>query len=189
MKRMIWMGMLGFFIVALFLTGCSGDNKVADPEMEEEGVELVGFYMNYQGMQMKPHYLMKVSSEGAYMKITNVSPLEWIMKKPEGVEPYLTYADRIQDDEYASLFFLEDEEPLRKLKEAIVNAGALGWDGFSKKASKSGAKDEGNHYQLFLLLSDGTTVTVNSYNDFPKGFLELLSQVEKIFEEVMGNAL
>ena len=80
-----------------------------------------------------------------------------------------------------------DDNPVRLLEEAIEETGALRWDGYDKRVTKKGASDTGDRYELYLELSDGSSVTMQGYNTCPAGFEELLRCVEEIFQQNVGE--
>lgn len=198
--RIIVMSILSLLIAGL--TGCgteklqnidpnNKDFSAVEPEAIPmplpDGARLKHFYITHQGMQSGSYYILKTTDAGTYMKITNLRPNDWEMLDGEDVSSlgehveYLGFADTVKDCERASLVLLEDDTPVQKLEEAIARSGALGWDGFRKHVSMADVKDSGDSYQLYLELSDGTAVTVDSYNANPAGFNELLRQTEEIF--------
>lgn len=153
-----------------------------------EGTKLTGFYMHQMGMEKMPYYILRTTKSGTYMKITDLSPDDYNMWKEEDTEPqeqpseYFSYIETVKDIEYASLVKLEDDVLLRQIEECIVKYGALGWDGFNKSESMPGVMDSGTSYNLYLELSDGTTVTMHGYNICPAGFDELYSEISDIFQ-------
>ena len=153
-----------------------------------EGVTLTGFYMNQMGMARAPYYIMKVTESGTYMKISDLSPDDYLMWKDEDSEPleqpseYFGYIETVKDIEYASHAKLEDDKVIRQMEESIVKYGSLGWDGYSEKEDMPGVLDSGDSYNLYLELSDGTTVTMQGYNTCPAGFHNLYGEIVKIFE-------
>lgn len=179
-----------------FFTGCG---KQTDPDLEKtlksapiplpEKTELTGLYMTHQGMMMEPYYILKTTDTGIWMKITNQSPEICQMDSMTDIGElgdnwqYLGFGDTVLDCENASIVLLEDTSPVRELEDAIVQSGALGWNGYEEHRSKKGVEDAGDTYVLFLELSDGTTVKVHGYNACPEGFNELLGRVMDIFYE------
>ena len=197
-KRWILLVMLmGIFSI---LFGCGKKQGPAPidpvPKTEEvgpiefpEGTKLTGFYMNHMGMRMAPYYILKTTESGTYMKITDKCPDDYWMYKDVNVEAlvqpaqYFAHVETILENEYASLVRLEEETIIRQLEECIVKYGALGWDGYDKSEAMPGVLDSGDNYNLYLELSDGTTVTMHGYNICPNGFRELYQDVVGIFEE------
>lgn len=166
----------------------------SEPEMTvptelPEGVRLTGFYMNHMGMRMAPYYILKTIESGTYMKITDKSPDDYWMYGSESTEElvqpaqYFAYVDTIRDEEHASLVRLEDDTVLSRIEKCIEKYGALGWDGYDKSEAMTDVLDSGDNYNLYLELSDGTTVKMHGYNVCPKGFTELYQEVVEIFEE------
>lgn len=194
------MSILSLLIASL--TGCGNrENQGTDPSEEvrsaietevtpmplPDGTRLKHFYITHQGMRGGTYYILKTTNVGTYMKISNMGPDDWQMLNGEDTDSleenaeHLGFADTVKDCERASLVLLENDGPIRELEEAITKAGALGWDGFCKSVAMPDVKDSGNRYRMYLELTDGTTVTMDSYNAKPAGFLELLHQVEDIF--------
>lgn len=186
-------------VLFTLLTGCGksidkNENQTEAPDtMEEriiptpfpEGTQLRHFYITHQGMRAGSYYIMKTTDAGTYMKVTNTSPNSPHMQKDisdEEIE-YLRYADTVKDCEYASLVLLEEDTPVRELEQAIEKFGALDWDGFDESMTIEGVPDSGDSYQMYLELSDGTSVAVDSYNVCPAGFKELLSRVQELFDK------
>ena len=181
--------------IVSFLFGCSKkpnpaaeEPKVIVPVELPEGVKLTGFYMNHSGMRMNPYYILKTTDSGTYMKITNKRPADYWMyggEKTDGlIQPveYFGYVETVREDEKASLICLEDETVIRQLEECIAKYGALGWDGYDKSKAMPDVKDSGDNYNLYLELSDGTTVRMHGYNICPSGFQELYQETVRIFQ-------
>jgi len=194
-----WIVFMGIFSVLMTaLTGCgNGKNQGNEPvwAIESEvlpvpfpqGAELKHLFMTHQGMRSGNYYILKTTDTGVWMKISNLSPDDWRMLEGEhgsvGDEPgVLGFADTVKDCERASLVLLDDDGPIRELEQLITETGALGWDGFRKRVAMPDVKDSGDRYMLYLELSDGTTVTVDSYNSRPAGYARLLSGVENMFQ-------
>ncbi len=196
----IVMSILSLLIASL--TGCgdrenqgadSGNEVLSAIETEvapmplPDGARLKHLYITHQGMRGGAYYILKTTDVGTYMKISNMGPDDWRMLDGEEMDSlgdnaqYLGFGDTVKDCERASLVLLEDDGPMQKLEEAIANTGALGWDGFRKSLAMPDVKDSGDSYKLYLELTDGTTVTVDSYNAKPAGFPELLYRVKEIF--------
>lgn len=189
MVMVMMMSILGF------LAGCGGKktdvfarNVPFPPE-----TQLVGLYMTHQGMATEPYYILNTTDTGIWMKITNQSPE--ISQMDSGTDirlleenwQYFGFANTVLDCENASIVLLENTSSVRELEDAIVQSGALGWDGYEEHRSKKGVEDAGDTYVLFLKLSDGTTVKVHGYNACPEGFNELLGCVMKIFYKNIKN--
>jgi len=190
-------------IIAAMLTGCGKrlHNGILPPASQQhpfdeitsvslpEGTEISGLFITHQGMQAGPYYLLQATDSGTYMKISNKDPGGYDMTKGEDTASlpinakYLGFIDIVKDCEYASSILLEDEAPLRALEAAIVENGALAWDGYDESDSMEDVLDSGDSYRLYLELSDGSTVTMQGYNVCPVGFMPLLAKVEEIFEE------
>ena len=211
MKRkwlFVWVMIMSIFS---FLFGCGNKNGDNTPEYNgpaagttapeatteeakitpvefSEGVTLTGFFMNRMGMAREPYYIMKVTESGTYMKISDLSPDDYNMWKDEDSEPqeqpseYFGYIEMVKDVEYASHVKLEDDAVIRQMEESIVKYGALGWDGYSEHDDMPGVLDSGDSYNLYMELSDGTTVTMHGYNACPLGFHDLHGEIVKIFE-------
>lgn len=191
-----------FSLLITAFTGCGNrGNRGDDPQgetvrpIESEvvpvpfpvGTSLRHLYITHQGMRSGSYYILKTTDAGTYMKISNLSPDDRRMLDGEdagnleaGAE-YLGFADTVKGCEHASLVLLQDDGPVRELEEAIAAAGTLNWDGYRESVAMEGVLDSGDSYQLYLELSDGTTVTVDSYNARPAGFTALLYKVEEIF--------
>lgn len=168
----------------------NADNRAnaVTPVPFPEGVRLTGFYMTHQGMEVGCHYIMKTTSAGTYMKITNLAPDDWLMQQDSECEctisdAYLGFADTVKDCEYASLKLLNDDTPVRQLEEAIVQSGALSWDGYNKSVSMDFVLDAGDLYSMYLELSDGRAVRMSGYNTFPAGYPALSARAKEIFNE------
>ncbi len=194
-KRILFLTMVMIMSIFSFLTGCGRKEQPAPTIKEEssplplpEGVSLTGFYMTHQGMAAEPYYILRVTESGTYMKISNMSPDNYWMCKDEdmsaqaGNAKYLGFADTVKECEHASLVLLENEAPVRELEDALIQAGALGWDGYDETVSMENVADSGDSYVLYLELSDGSTVSAKGYNAHPAGFRELLTSVREIFE-------
>ena len=153
------------------LVGCG--RKKYEPAPIPEGVELTGFYLHREGMVMEPHYILKSTKTGTFMKITNQI----------SEEDYFQFADTILEEETACLKMLTDKTAVEKLEEIVSEAGAVGWNGFDEAVTKKNASDSGDRYWLHMELSDGSTVSVYGYNTCPDGFGIFLNQASKIFEE------
>jgi len=176
-------------------TGCGGPTTDPDPQTTgssapfPEGTTLTGFFIHHMGMAMEPYYILRVNETGTYMKITSMAPYDWRMLGDEDAltesERYFAFVDTVKDDEPAFLKKLDDDQPVRELEKLIEQTGALSWDGFTKRVpTPPGLLDGGESYELYLTLSDGTTVTVDSYNACPDGFGELHYEAAKLFEEI-----
>lgn len=163
------------------------ETKPITPIALEEGTHLTGMYLTQQGMARMPYYIMRTTSNGTYMKISDLSPDDYNMWKDDDGEAaeqpseYFGYIDTVKDVEYASLISLDDESLIRQLEEIIEKYGALGWDGFNESDSMPEVLDSGNRYDLYLELSDGTTVTVNGYNAAPNGFHDFYGEIVNVF--------
>jgi len=205
LKRMVRTGviLMGIFsAVAALFTGCSKpkDNGVFSsaptpqlfreitPVAIPEGVKVTGLFITHQGMRSGPYYIMQTTEDGVYLKTSNLSPDDYCMIKDEDAAAlpenakYLGFADRVKDCEYASSVLLKDDTALTELEAAIAKNGVLAWDGYNQTDPMKGVLDSGDSYQLYLELSDGTTVTMNGYNVCPAGFKPLLRTVRQMFE-------
>lgn len=196
----IVMSILSLLIASLIGCGDRG-NQGADPDGESlstietevsptpfpDGARLKHLYITHQGMRGGSYYILKTTDVGTYMKISNLRPDDWRMLDGEDNlgdnAQYLGFGDTVKDCERASLTLLQDDTPVKQLEEAITTAGALNWDGFQKSVAMPDVADAGDIYILYLELTDGTTVTVDSYNAKPAGFPNLLYRVEEIFHE------
>lgn len=168
-----------------------------------EGVTLTGLYMTHQGMAREPYYIFRVNGENSYMKITSEAPDGYRMTEdddynevlrqatentansdisPEEEIQYFRFVDEVKDCEHASLVYA-DETIISRLTDVIIQSGALKWDGYSKHKSMKNVDDAGDGYSLFLVFSDGSSVTVNSYNASPSGWGDFYNNVRSIFEE------
>lgn len=205
-KRMIRSGVMimGIFsVVAAIFAGCSNrhDNGVFTPKATDrpfseitsvpltEGAEVTGLFITHQGgMRAGPYYILHTTDKGVYLKTSNLRPDDVLMTDGEDISvlpsnaKYLGFADIVKDCEYASSVLLKDDAPLRKIESAIVENGALAWDGYSENDPMEGVLDSGDSYQLYIELSDGGTVIANGYNVCPAGFMPLLRTVQEVFE-------
>ena len=162
-----------------------------------EGATLSGFYMSHRGMAMEPYYILRMTDSGCFMKITSEEPCGYRMTE-DGEEPseiggigeldsetenrYFGFVNTIKDCEHASLI-TADDAIVEELENIVRDSGALDWDGYSKSKSMKGVLDSGDSYELFVLFSDGTTVTVDSYNTCPEGWDDFFVMARDIFEE------
>lgn len=175
------------------LTGCgktTGNERTHTVELAQ-GAELTGLYMSHQSMAMQPYYMLRVTPDGNFMKITNIRPGEAEVDYvcPDTAENldaevekrYFGGAGEVYDCEHASVVEA-DSDIVKKLNDAVIEAGALNWDGYTRHVSMDGVLDAGDSYSLFLLFSDGSTVTVESYNSRPEGWDEMFVNVREIFE-------
>ena len=161
------------------LTGCGGEpDTPSGPIPLPEGTKLTGFYISHQGMAMEPYLLLNMTDEGIYLKITDCSPETW--RTPDGDWTCLSDAGRVMEGETAQVSLLTSRDKLDRLEEAVAAAGALGWDGYDVHRSEKAPADTGERYELYLELSDASTVTVRGYNACPEGFLELYQQAKEI---------
>lgn len=205
-------GMLvGIISSLLFLTGCTNHNVEYDDNIKNandglnarsaielsEGATLSGFYMSHQGMAMEPYYILRVTADDCFMKITNEEPTGYRMTE-DGDEPpkiggegsldserekkYFGFVNTIKDCEHASLI-AADKTIVEELENIVLEEGVLNWDNYTKSKSEFGVQDSGDSYDLFVLFSDGTTVTVDSYNSCPKGWDNFFGKVRDLFEE------
>ena len=195
-----------------FLFGCGKNNKPINVPIEKpavpaqtqtvtaietesitsmklpDGARLTGLYLSHQGMARMPYYIMKTTENGTFMKISDLSPDDYEMWKDDDtddhVQPkeYFGYIETVKDVEYASLIQLKDDTLIRQLEEIVEKYGAIGWDGFHESESMPGVLDSGDSYNLYLELSDGTTVTVNGYNTAPRAFNAFYTEVADIFQ-------
>lgn len=160
-KKIILMAVM-FVGILTFLTGC-GKNKY--DEVKEvpfpEGAELNYFMIHHEGMAMEPYYILQRSEDSVYLKYVTMSPEE------------------LQERDLVEL--REDDSLIKELKEAIVQYGALGWDGYHEKVSGKGVLDSGDSCYLKIELSDGTSVNMYGYNTCPAGFESLLEQATDLF--------
>ena len=154
--------MVLMFGILSLLSGC-GKKKYEEiiPVSFPENASLIYFCINHQGMAMEPYYILKATDDGTYMKFMSLNPEEQQTDMAEEV--------------------WEDSVFIEKLEEAIVQCGALGWDGYDEKVSRKGVMDSGDSYELRIELSDGTTVNMRGYNTCPAGFESLLGQVRELF--------
>lgn len=205
-------GMLvGIISILSLLTGCANHNLDIDGNVEKangkwgtgssielsEGATLSGFYMSHQGMAMEPYYILRVTDDGCFMKISSEEPNGYKMTE-DGEEPtkingeggldsereksYFRFVNTVKDCEHASLVTV-DETIVEQLENIVLEAGALNWDNYTKSKSEPGVLDSGDSYDLFVLFSDGTTVTVDSYNSCPKGWDDFFGKASALFEE------
>ncbi|MBQ2271540.1 MAG: hypothetical protein II335_07115 [Firmicutes bacterium] len=147
-----------------------------------EGVHLRHLHITHQGMRSGPYYMLKTTDHGTYMKISTMDPTDSRMaEKDTETSEYLSSADTVLDCEHASLVLLQEDTLVRQLEQFIADAGALEWDGFYKSVSMPDVADSGDRYILYLELTDGTTVTMDSYNVRPAGFSDLYRRTEELF--------
>lgn len=69
-------------------------NEVS-PAESSAGAQLIGLYITHQGMVMAPHYIMRKTEAGVYIKNTDCSPKDWCMsqgEKEEECSVWLRYA-------------------------------------------------------------------------------------------------
>ncbi|MBR5381702.1 MAG: hypothetical protein IK136_03680 [Oscillospiraceae bacterium] len=195
MGRIIAAAALAVLSMFSWATGCA--KPAPEPQTEvktvclPEGAELTGFFIRHMGMAMEPCYILRADGSGTYMKISNLAPDDWRMLEDEDEDElpenarYLGFADTVKECELAFLKKLDDDGAVRELEALIEQTGALGWDGFTKHVSTPpGVLDAGDSYEMYIELSDGTTVTVDSYNVSPAGFGDLKYEAEKLFEAV-----
>lgn len=192
MRLCILVAMMGIFT---FLTGCAaasggqsgGDsltsaektlNETVTPIAFPEGVHLTGFFITHQGMAVEPYYIMKETEDGVYLKIFATTPDDWTLyadsASQEGILDFV-------DTENAQIAKMQDAAAVQALEDAIVQSGALGWNGYDAFVPMEDALDADDTYILYLELSDDTTVTMHGHNTRPKGFAELLSQTQEIY--------
>ena len=190
-KWVIFMSILSILTAAL--TGCG--RSAAPPEETTvfpfetevsptplpEGVHLRHLHITHQGMRSGPYYMLKTSEEGTYMKISDLSPTDSRVAEDTVASEYLSSADTVLDCEHASLVLLQEDTLVRQLEQFIADAGALDWDGFYKSVAMPDVADSGDRYILYLELTDGTTVTMDSYNASPAGFADLYRRTEELF--------
>lgn len=153
--------LLGIFSL---LSGC-GKKKFDEivPVPFPDNAHLTYFCINHQGMMMEPYYILKAADSGNYLKIISAFPDEWEESEVKEISA--------------------EDELIQELKNAISENGALDWDGYDEKVSGKGASDSGDHYELQIELSDGTSVKMRGYNTCPAGFESLLGQVRELFDE------
>lgn len=165
-----------------FLCSCKQDPLLSQvsPMPLPDGAELIALYLHHEGMAMEPYYILQTLEQEICLKITDTSPLEYVTPGSEG-SPYLSEANKVMEDEDAKMIFTDDLRILRTMEEILARYGAMNWDGFAQSKSKKSVLDSGDRYELYFELSDGTTVTVNSYNCCPAGFVELLNDLQEMF--------
>lgn len=190
-------------IAILFLSGCakSDNNTAGDTTLSvntpiekettaeiklPEGVYLTNLFASRQGSMRNPYYILTSTHEETYMKMTYTYPPDLAPSSyaPEDIENYFVFSDSIQDDEYALLFPIH-KEGLEKAESIIEKYGALGWDGFNESESLSGVLDADMSYDLYIKLSDGTSIEAFGYNVCPLGMDELIFEIEKLAEQYM----
>ena len=193
-----------FLLSAAVCTGCAGckssgfsdktwdDKKMSIIESEiiaepfPEGVRLKNFYITHQGMEMEPYYLLKTADAGFFMKTTDIRPYdERILGSGSYAAldsaKYFAFADTVKECERADLIQTKDDKALCALEKAIAGTGALNWNGYFKNISGTGVSDSGDRYEMYIELSNGITVSMDSYNICPAGFMKLLKEVSDIF--------
>ena len=164
----------------------SGVESGITAEPLPEGVRLKHFYISRQGMEREPYYIMKTADNGIFMKITDICPYDERILGNEaytlqGGGKYFAFADTVKECENAELIQLSDDASVRLLENAIEQTGALKWNGYNKNVSRPGVSDSGTRYEMYFELSDGTAVSMDSYNICPAGFAKLLAAVRDIF--------
>lgn len=169
--------------------GCSqqGDDAPPSPTALPEGSSLSALYLHHEGMAMEPYYLLCTDGQKISLKMTDTSPLEYLQQDIEA-SPYLQGCGQILEGEKARLHHVDDPSVLRDMEEIIVRYGALNWDGFDRSESKGKVTDSGQRYELYFELSDGSSVTVQSYNCCPTGFPELQQELQSIFHTQMEQS-
>lgn len=165
----------------------TSDNKEIIAVDIPNGAGVIGFHIHHMGMEMEPHYIIKSTEKGVYLKLSNTSPDDWTMMDEDdsdndGSKEYFKYADIVKDCESGEVVFIEDDTVIKELEDFIVQVGAVGWDGYNEHVSRPGVLDAGDSYDLYMEFSDGETVTVNGYNACPMGFDELRMKVMEIFD-------
>ncbi|MBQ4282603.1 MAG: hypothetical protein IJB96_01590, partial [Lachnospira sp.] len=138
---------------------------------------------------MEPHYIMRKTEAGVYIKISDCGPDDWCMSqgeddKEDGCAIWIRYADAVKQCEKATVVLLENDRLVRDLEDAIVKAGALSWNGYNKRKSMKRVADSGDMYRMYMEYSDGAKVNVYGYNCCPKGFKDLLRDVREIFNNI-----
>lgn len=171
MKRIVLIVMMGLFS---FLFGCR--NHV-EPIPFPEDATLTGLYLSVQGEMMRPYYILYVENGTAYMKITDLNPAE-------ESSSYFAFADTVREDETAHLVQLTDQAPIREIESWINEFHVLNWDGFHEHKTYRNRLDGDMICDLYLELSDGTTVTVYGYNVAPNGFYDFSARVTELFEQI-----
>ena len=156
---------------------------------DDLGASLTGLYMTHQGMARGPYYIFKQTEDGIFMKTTDTDPKYLSIENPDGAaaDPRFNCVDMVLEEEYASLVQLEDDGIVRELETAIENADALSWDGWNEKSNPGRGlfhvADSGDSYDLYLELSDGTSVTMHGSDTHPDSWGTLYFAVSEIFEE------
>ena len=163
----------------------SDKNEIKPVDIPNDA-RLIGFHIHHMGMAMEPHYIIKLTEKGVYLKLTNTSPDDWTMKddvdEKDGDSEYFRFADVVKECESGEVVFLENDEVVKELEAFIVKIGAISWDGYNESVSMPGVLDAGDIYDLYMEFSDGTTVTVHGYNSCPRGFSELKMKTVEIFD-------
>lgn len=200
-KKSLEVLIVGILSLISVLTGCGRQSgSEGTTVIISDDAVLTGLYMTHQGMAMEPHYIFSAGPEACFMKISNIAPDDQILKDTaekdnSGLSEnsnyqsssadengYFSYSNRVLDCEHASLV-TADETVTKRLRDAIINYGALNWHGYSIHKSMKGVLDAGDSYNLYLSFSDGSVVTVNSYNSKPEGWNDFYAAVRDIFEE------
>ena len=142
-----------------------------------EGEMLAALHMTRQGMRSGLHYIMSVEGEEIYLKMTNYHPY--------GEEYRFNAKDILEDSGKTCIESTKDAQVLREIEAILVDCGTVGWDGFNEKRVIKNATDTGERYEVYLLFSGGSTVSVYGCDICPNRFGEMFNRITKIFHETV----
>ena len=174
----IFMSMLALL---LSLFGCGKNAHIntdfPSPVPLPEGETLTALHMTRQGMRSGPHYILSVEGEDIFFKMTNYHPYE--------EEHRFNAKDNLDDSGKCRIESTKDAQVLRDIEAVLVDCGAVGWDGFNEKRSIKNATDTGERYEIYLLFSGGSTVSVYGIDTCPNRFNEMFNHITEIFHRTV----
>ena len=166
--------MLGF-IAAIFAK--KPNTAFLSPVPLPKGETLTALHMTRQGMRSGFYYIMSVEGEEVFFKVTNYHP--------HGEEYRFNAKDNLDDRGKCVIVPTKDTKVLREIEAILVDCGTVGWDGFNEKRVIKNATDTGERYEVYLLFSGGSTVSVYGCDICPNRFGEMFNRITKIFHETV----
>lgn len=133
---------------------------------------------------------------GRFAKDATITYLKW-NHRGTAMEPY--YIVRTEDGGCRWLISYDEENPengtrvsnmftsegdLKKFSDALIAAGIVKWDGFSKSSSLGDwILDGDDGFTLEIMFSDGNTMTASGYNSFPENYSEVVGIIMDTFRK------
>lgn len=167
-KHIPYILLIWILSLSLLFSGCSilhgGDTGMNGPKRDfPEDIAITALCFHRFSTAMEPYYIMRPEEDG----------IHW-------------YVSRDEEDPasgYMASNVITDASPAEAFSKALIDAGVLKWDGYSRsKPLPRGLLDGDNGFSLKLTLSDGSTLEARGSNIYPSNYSEIQALIYDTFE-------